>query len=213
MHWLLVSPPGLHITSADGSVRRRSWDYVARAVDLCSDLARDNFKQESVIVIGSPKQRSTRDGMPAEKGVDIFVEELTAIGPRAEAAGVTLLIEAIPSAETNVVTNLCEAVSAVERVGSSAVQTMFDVHNAADETLSHRELLRMYWANVRHIHVNEPDGQEPGRGRYDFDALLHTLDELAYKGWVSVEAFDFSRPADEIAGRAIGRLRSSVRAA
>jgi D-psicose/D-tagatose/L-ribulose 3-epimerase len=209
LHWLLVSPPGLHITASDRAIRRRSWDYVHRAIQLCSELAQSNHNKDAVIVMGSPKQRSTQDGTAAEEGVAIWAEELAAAAPHAQAGGVTLLVEAIPSAETNVVNTLAEAVALVREVNSSAVQTMFDVHNAADESMAHAELLRTYASYIRHVHVNEVDGQEPGRGSYDFEALLGVLDELKYSGWVSVEAFDFTRPPEEIAQRAINRLRLS----
>lgn len=209
LHWLLVSPPGLHITSGDRAVRRRSWDYVHRSIQLCSDLTRTNHNKQSVIVMGSPKQRSTRDGLSASEGTAIWAEELAAAAPQAQAGGVTLLVEAIPSAETNVVNTLAEAVTLVRKVNSPAVQTMFDVHNGADEIIAHAELLRVYASHIRHVHVNEMDGQEPGRGCYDFEALLRVLDELKYSGWVSVEAFDFSRPPEEIAQRAISRLKPS----
>ncbi|HZS53493.1 MAG TPA: TIM barrel protein, partial [Bryobacteraceae bacterium] len=64
-----------------------------------------------------------------------------------------------------------------------------------------------YAPYIRHVHVNELDGQEPGMGSYDFAPLLGTLSELHYSGWVSVEAFDFSRDPLEIAQRSISRLR------
>jgi sugar phosphate isomerase/epimerase len=208
LHWLLVSPPDLHITSQNPRVRRRSWDYVHRAIQLTADLALTNNDDRTVIVMGSPKQRSTRDGMTSQEGIAIWTEELSRAAPLAEASGVTLLIEPIPSAETNVVNTVAEAVAMVRNVGSPAVQTMFDVHNAADETIPHESLLRTYAPYIRHIHVNESDGQEPGRGTYDFDALLRVLEELQYSGWVSVEAFDFTRPPEEVALRAINRLKS-----
>jgi sugar phosphate isomerase/epimerase len=44
-------------------------------------------------------------------------------------------------------------------------------------------------------------------GSYDFGALLSVLAELHYLGWVSVEAFDFTRPPVEIARRAIECLK------
>ena len=43
------------------------------------------------------------------------------------------------------------------------------------------------------------DGREPGMGDYPFDTLLATLAELNYSGWVSVEAFDFSRDSYDVA--------------
>ncbi|MBV9082003.1 MAG: sugar phosphate isomerase/epimerase, partial [Acidobacteriaceae bacterium] len=165
---------------------------------------------DGVIVLGSPKQRSAVDGMTPRQAVDILTHQLAHAAAHAESRGVLLLIEALPLSQTNVVTCLTEAVAIVKQIGSPAVQTMFDVHNAVDETEPHAELTRRYFPYIRHVHVNELDGSEPGRGNYDFAPVLTTLAELGYSGWVSVEAFDFSRDSQEIAKRAIVRLHSSL---
>src|SRR5579884_3306535 len=36
LHWLLIRPAGLHMTTPDTSVRRRTWDYVHRLIELCA---------------------------------------------------------------------------------------------------------------------------------------------------------------------------------
>jgi sugar phosphate isomerase/epimerase len=210
LHWLLLSPRGLHVTSLDPAIRRRSWDYVARSIQLCADLAESNRKQGAVVVLGSPKQRSTAVGVSAATGLSILIDEFSALAPRAQQCGVTLLMEAIPAAETNLVNTLHEAALLVEQVNSPAVQTMFDVHNAADETEAHATLIARYLPLIRHVHVNEPDGKEPGMGGYDFASLLRALSQGGYTGWVSVEAFDFTRPGVDIARRSLQRLREAA---
>ena len=122
-----------------------------------------------------------------------------------------LLLEAVPAGQTNVVNTLCEAVNIVKQIGSPAVETMFDTHNAADEKEAHPELVRKYFPHIEHVHVNELDGREPGTGHYPFGALLATLAELDYSNWVSVEVFDFSRGRLEIAKRAIEHLKAALR--
>ena len=87
---------------------------------------------------------------------------------------------------------------------------MFDTHNAVDETVPHAELIRRYFEYIAHVHVNEMDGREPGTGNYDFGEILSTLWELNYKGWVSLEAFEFSRGADIIAGGALQHLKMEL---
>ena len=61
--------------------------------------------------------------------------------PHALARGVVILVEALSPAQTNVVTSLAEAVEIVERIGSPAVSTMFDTHNAIDEREPHAVLV------------------------------------------------------------------------
>jgi D-psicose/D-tagatose/L-ribulose 3-epimerase len=209
LHWLLVSPPGLHITTADEATRKNTWDYVHRAIDLCADLAGDEAEDKGVIVIGSPKQRSTNGLMAPRQAIDILTHELAHTAPHAESRGVKLLLEALSPADTDVVNCLADAVAIVRQIGSPAVESMFDVHNAIQEKGPHPDLVRRYAAHIAHVHVNELDGQEPGRGEYDFARLLETLSEWDYRGWISVEAFDFSRDPREIAARAITHLKAS----
>jgi sugar phosphate isomerase/epimerase len=211
LHWLLTSPAGLHATARDEAVRRRTWEYIGRLIDLCADLSGCRSERNGVMVFGSPKQRSTADGMSVKEAVDIFTHEIAHLAPHAECCGVTILVEALPSDQTDVINHLSEAVAIVRQICSPAVQTMFDTHNTADETEPHPELLKRYFSHIRHVHVNEMNGQEPGMGDYDFATLLKTLSELHYSGWISVEAFDFSRDPDEIAKRAIDHLKTAAR--
>jgi sugar phosphate isomerase/epimerase len=211
-HWLLTAPPGLHITARDKTVRERTWNYVDALIDLCGDLA-GSADRQPVVVFGSPKQRSSADGLSSKEAVEIFGHELAQAAPRAESRGVKLLVEALSASQTDVVNTLSEAVAIVKQIGSPAVETMFDTHNAVDEPDPHPELVRQYSAYIRHVHVNEMDGREPGMGDYDFAALLHALTEVNYSGWVSLEAFDFSRDPRQVAARAIDHLKACLPAA
>lgn len=210
LHWLLVAPAGLHITTPDLAVRRRSWEYVRHFIDLCADLAGSTNADNGVVVFGSPKQRSTMSGMTREAAMAVFEEELMRIAPHAEQHHVTLLVEALPRTQSDVVSSLSEAVAIIEWINSPAVQTMFDVHNAVDEKSTHTDLLRRYIQYIRHVHVNELDGREPGTGSYDFSRLLAELAALNYRRWVSLEVFDFDRDAREIASRALSNLQSAL---
>ena len=205
LHWLMVSPAGLHVTTTDAALRRRSWRHVAELIDLCADLGPDGL-----LVFGSPKQRNALEGVSPSDATAIFAEELSRLAPHAEQSGVKILIEALPRDQSNIVNTLEAAVRMVDRIGSPAIRTMFDTHNAADETAAHTELVKRYIAYIEHVHVNEMNGEECGRGDYDFKSLLKTLAELDYRGWVSLEVFDFSRTPEEIAGTAIRHLKKQA---
>ena len=214
-HWLLAAPEGLHATARDETLRKRTWNYVHELIDLCADLASPDSAtapppaHAPVMVFGSPKQRSTEAGMSPREAVDVLTHELAHAAPHAESRGVKILIEALSPEQTDVLTCLKDAVTIVKQIGSPAIGTMFDTHNAIAENEPHEALLRRYAPYIHHVHVNELDGREPGMGDYDFETLLATLRELNYSGWVSVEAFDFSRDANEIARRAIDALKGA----
>jgi sugar phosphate isomerase/epimerase len=206
-----MAPPGLHITSHDPAVRQRSWQYVTALIDLCADLSISGV--QPVVVFGSPKQRTSTPESNSREATKRLIAGMAEAAPHAESHGVTLLIEALSPTQTDVVTSLDEAVQIVKQISSPAVQTMFDVHNAVDELFPHSELIRRYAPYIRHVHVNEMDGREPGMGDYDFSTLLRTLDEINYSGWVSLEAFDFGRDAREVAARSINHLKAAQSAA
>ena len=209
LHWLLAAPAGLQVATNDGALRASSWNYVRQLIDLCADLATPGARWHPVVVFGSPKQRSSVAGSSPAEALQYFTDGLARVAPHAESRHVTLLIEALSPSQTDVITSLAEAVSIVRQIASPAVETMFDVHNAVAETEPHGTLLERYFQHIRHVHVNEMDGREPGMGDYDFLNLLRKLSEMNYAGWVSLEAFDFSRDPRDVAARAIETLKAA----
>ncbi len=205
LHWLLAAPQGLHVTTPDAAVRRRSWDFVRHLVDLCADLG-DN----GVMVFGSPKQRCVTGGITPSEATRNYVDGLASVAGHAGERGVTILIEALPSNQCDVILSLAEAVSLVNQIGSPAVRTMFDVHNAVDESEPHAVLVDRYFDSIRHVHVNEIDGRHPGQADYDFKPVLQALKNRRYQGWVSLEAFDFSFGGDRIANESLRYLEGVI---
>lgn len=204
LHWLMVGPAGLHLTTPDQAVRERSWQHLRALIDLCGDLG------GGVMVLGSPKQRSSTGGMGPAEATKHFRDGLAALAPYAEERGATLLIEALSPAQTDVVTTLNEAAALVDEIASPAVQTMFDTHNAVDETEPHEALVERWFAKIRHVHVNEMDGRHPGTGTYDFKPVFRTLERLGYAGWISLEAFDFSPGAERLAAESLRYLEADM---
>ncbi len=211
LHWLLVSPEGFHATTLNRTLRKKTWAFIRELIDLCADFNSGTQDRPAVMVLGSPKQRSAEGGASPTEAVQILTEELAGIAPHAARQNVKVLLEALAPDQTNVVNTIEEAVRVVEEVNNPAVQTMFDVHNAAEEAKPHVELIREFFPYIQHVHVNETDGREPGTGSYDFAAILSMLKELHYSGWVSLEVFDLSREGREVAGRALRYLKETSR--
>lgn len=202
LHWLLVTPKTVHVTTPDAELRTKSWEYVRNLVDLCADLG-----PSGVMVFGSPKQRSSCGGLTAVEAEKNFMDGLASIADHAEERGVSLLMEALPRSQSDVVTTLEAAAAVVKTIKHPAVRTMFDCHNAEDETEPHDVLIERYFDIIRHVHVNEMDGRHPGTGDYDFTRIFRALKRLEYKGWVSLEAFDFEIGGERIASETIEYLK------
>ena len=210
LHWLTVGPEGLHVTTPDAAVRARSWDYVRGLVELCADL-RPNGARGGVMVFGSPMQRRTTGGLTREAAEANYIDGVRSIVDELEAAGVTLCVEALPTDQCDVIVSLDRAAEIVDEIGSPMVQTMFDSHNAIEETEPHAVLVARHWPKIRHIHVNELDGSYPRpSGGYDFQPVLREAAQRGYQGWVSMEVFDFSPGAEKIVNESIAYLRDEI---
>jgi len=206
LHWILVSPMPIHVSTPDTGLRESSWQYVRNLVDLCADLA-GNGPDNGVMVFGSPKQRSSTGGLTAEEATRNFVAGLAGVAPHAAERGVTILMEALPRSQSDVVNTIAEAAAIVKEIGSPGLRTMFDCHNTEDETEPHDELIEKYYDLIRHVHVNEMDGRHPGTGDYDFVRIFRALERLNYHRWVSLEAFDFEIGGERIASETIEYLK------
>jgi sugar phosphate isomerase/epimerase len=205
LHWLMVSPKGLHVTTPDAALRQRSWQHIRGLIDLCADLG-----PGGVMVFGSPNQRATTGGLSPAEATRHYVDGLAGVAPQAEERGVTVLIEALPRAQCDVVLTLDEAAGLVREIASPAIRTMFDVHNAIDEADPHPALVERHFPLIRHVHVQELDGRHCGWGTYDFKPVLAMLRRLDYKGWVSLEAFDFTPGAEKLANESLRHLEAEI---
>jgi len=205
LHWLMVSPKGLHVTTPDAELRRRSWDHIRALIDLCADLG-----PHGVMVFGSPQQRSTTGGSTRQEATRRFIDGLAGVAPHAAARGVTVLVEALPANQSDIVQSLAEAAAIVREIASPGVATMFDVHNAIDETEPHEALIDRYFDLISHVHVNELDGRHCGTGAYDYRPMFDVLRRRGYSGWISLEAFDFTPGAEQLAVESLRCLEGAI---
>ncbi|MDZ7262581.1 MAG: sugar phosphate isomerase/epimerase, partial [candidate division KSB1 bacterium] len=94
LHWLLVGPPGLSISSPDPDVRKFTQSYLLDLIDLCADLGGDR------LVFGSPKQRVIAPEQSYEEVWEYARQIFQGILPRAADKGVTICLEPLSPLET-----------------------------------------------------------------------------------------------------------------
>ncbi len=202
LHWLLLAPKWLHVTTSDRQLREKSWAYFPKIIDFCADLG-----DKGVMIFGSPKQRASQGNSKAE-ATKLFRDGLASVAPHAGQRGVTILIEPLPSKDTDVVNTLAEAVRIVREIRHPAIQTMFDFHNTVDEREPLDKLVRQYFANIRHVHINEMDGRYPGTGKLNFSLVFQVLADLKYSHWISLEVFEWKEGPDVVARATMEYLRN-----
>lgn len=209
LHWLLVTPQGLSLNGQDSAARAATIEMMERLVDLCADLG------GSVLVHGSPTQRSIADGDDVVAGRRWAVEGWRAAARAAERAGVIYCIEPLSRAETNFINTIEEAVSVVDEVGSPALRAMIDTSAAGQAEVMSVAALIDHWlptGKIAHIQFNDTNRRAPGQGKDDFVAILAALKRQGYQGVAAVEPFIYQPDGPTTAARAIGYLRGLMEA-
>jgi sugar phosphate isomerase/epimerase len=204
LHWLLVSPAGLHLSADDGAVRRRTYEYLKQLARFCADLGGE------YLVLGSPKQRNLPPGADPAPFRARVAEGLRGVAETCGQCGVRLLLEPLNPAETNFLTTVEEALELVAKVGHPAVGYILDVKAMGGMPGGIEETIRRHGAEAGHFHANEPGGLAPGMGTLDWKPIVAALRHSGYQGWISVEPFQYEPDPDTVARKAIEVLRVAL---
>jgi len=203
LHWLLAPPPeGLHFTTPDAAVRKRTVGYLNQLIDFCGDLG------GHYMIFGSPKQRNT-EGISVGEAKKHFAEGLRAVADHAQTRDIRILIEPLGKRSTDVVNTLAEASQLAEQVNHPAIKIMFDFNNTGDETEDFDVLIKKHHRSIHHVHVQEQGGKHLGTGTAvnDYVKAFQTLKDLKYSEWVSLEVFDFTPGGKVIAQESMRVLK------
>ncbi|HJQ56918.1 MAG TPA: sugar phosphate isomerase/epimerase family protein [Vineibacter sp.] len=209
LHWLLVSPAGLSITTADRAAWDRTVDVLRRLIDICAEFG------GAYLVHGSPAQRRVGDQPDPAAAAARGEAAWTAIADDARKAGVVYCIEPLARPEADFVNTLAEATAIVQRIGHPALRTMVDTLAAGQmEPEPVADALRRWLPTgmVAHIQLNDRNRRGPGQGDDKFEPVLRALKDGGYAGWVAMEPFDYHPDGPTCAARSIGYVQGILEA-
>ena len=209
LHWLLVKPAGLSISTKDDAVRQKTVDVMLALIDTCAELG------GKYLVHGSPQQRRVEAGETRAAAMERAHASFAAVAERAEKAGVVYCIEALAAESTPLINTLDEANAMVQRIGSPAVRTMLDCSAAGRMEKEPLGALVERWVPkgvIAHVQVNDRNRRGPGQGEQRFAPLFSALLRHGYAGDIAVEPFDYVPDGPGAAARAIGYLRGILEA-
>jgi D-psicose/D-tagatose/L-ribulose 3-epimerase len=209
LHWLLLKPAGLSISTKDDAVRKKTIDVMLALVDQCAELG------GRYLVHGSPHQRRVDPGDPRAAAMARAKESFAAVAERAEKAGVVYCIEPLSIEQTPLINTLAEAAQMVEEINCSSIRTMLDCSSAGRMEKEPLAALIERWLPqglIAHVQLNDRNRRGPGQGEQRFAPLFAALKRHRYAGDVAVEPFDYVPDGPGAAARAIGYVRGIIEA-
>jgi sugar phosphate isomerase/epimerase len=152
-----------------------------------SALRRAGMVNIPYIVFGSGKARNVPEGFDREEAVAQFISFCKQVAPLAQKYKVTVVIEPLNRAETNLVNSLEEGARIVEAVDHPNLQLLCDIYHMMREDEPASEIVK-YGKYIRHCHIAEREERtSPGTKGDDFRSYFRALKEIGYKGCVSIE--------------------------
>ncbi len=202
LHWLLAKPEGLYINHPDEIIRIKTQEYIEALIHFCADLG------GRILVHGSPHQRTVQEGWDFQASWSFAKETFKVCLKTAQKRDVLYCIEPLAHINTNFINTVAEGIRLVREIRHPHFRMVFDARSASaqEKSVSEALLRALESGYLRHIHVNDANGRGPGFGETPFAAILKSLIKHSYKGYISVEVFDFGPNPETVASRSIGYL-------
>lgn len=195
-------PPDLKIVGPTVD-RDKLMAYVKRALDRVAGLG------VKTVVFGSGGARKVPDGFPRQEAWQQLVDFGRRAAHEAGQRGITLAVEPLRSAETNIINTADEGWRLVKDVHHPRFQLMVDFYHLASEQEDPAIIVRAGRA-IRHFHIANPTGRvyPMDAAEADYAAFFAAVRRIRYRGGISVEG-----KTDDLAvdgPRAIGFLRAAA---
>ncbi len=155
-------------------------------------------KLDAGIVIGWVKGKIPAGGN-RKRYMDMLAQNLKKLAFYGAVRNVPLCIEVINHYETNIFTTAEETMSFLEEYGIDNCYAHLDTYHMMLEEVDPAAAVRRCKGRLGYVHFADSTRQYPGTGKLEFDGVLRALDEIDYKGILSIECLPI--PDGETAAR------------
>jgi len=214
-----VKDTGLEIAAiASGAV------YMVDKLTLLSDSAEASARAEKrlteliefaaqvgapLVTIGGFRGRMSWAGGPDSRAR--LIEQLGAACGEAAANGVRLVIEPLNRYESDIINNTDEALTLLDEVDSAHLGLLLDTYHVNIEEPSVTACFGdgIDAGKLWHVHLGDSNRLPPGQGHLDFAAIVTTLRDAGYQGYLSAELLPKPDP-DSAAAATIRHMRTLI---
>ena len=183
---------GLTLLHADPAQAARAADRLRQLIDFAAAVG------APLVTIGSFRGRLASVGTG---GRDRIIALLQEGADYAAGQNVRLAVEPLNRYEADIVLNAGEGLALVNEAGHPALGLLLDTFHVNIEEVSWTEPFRRLMAAGRlwHIHLGDNNRLPPGQGLIDFPAIVATLRQIGYNGYLSAELL--ARPDPDTAAQ------------
>lgn len=201
IHWVLISPKGLHINHPDPEIRWKTRKYLHELIDFCGDLG------GKVIVFGSPKSRNVLEPFTYQKAWDLAKETFIDCCPHGAERDVTICIEPLSRHMTDFINLPEDGAKLVDEINHPNFKMILDTYAMSCNKVDMGKDIEKFGKYIAHFHINDDNESWPGSGGIDYKPVAKALKKINYDGYVSVEVFKFDPDPKTIAQESMKNLK------
>lgn len=172
---------GLSLCDAHAEKRAAAREFIRGIIDAGAEFG-------APAIIGSMQGRWS-DDVPREEALKLLTESLEILGEHASSCGTVLIYEPLNRYETNLCTTMKQGAELLDSLSTGAVRLLADLFHMNIEERSIAAGLRDAGRHLGHVHFVDSNRQAAGFGHMNYAPIAAALQELAYDGYASAEAF------------------------
>jgi len=183
---------GLTLLNADPQVAQEARLRLNELIDLAAELG------APFVTIGSFRGKLAWVGEGAREKL---IETLRAAAAYAQTRSIRIALEALNRYEGDIVNNHSEGLAFLDEVDHPAVGLLLDTYHVNIEETSWTTPFErtMQAGKLFHVHLGDNNRLPPGRGLIDFPAIIKTLRQVGYTGYLTAELL--AKPDPDTAAR------------
>ena len=197
---LAAGEDGLTFADPDPSVRQLALRRITEHIALAAEVG-------SAVTVGLMWGRVGRDPVQRTERLAAALDCMRRCCRAAAEAEVTILFEPLNRYESDYPNTLAEAADVITMTNGSNVRLLADTFHMNIEDADMCASLRAASHLLGHVHLSDSNRQAPGKGHSDMNGIVHTLDDLDYRGWIAFEVLPLPSP-EQSAGDAIAAVKA-----
>jgi D-psicose/D-tagatose/L-ribulose 3-epimerase len=159
------------------------YNYLIKALDRAQALGGE------VVVLGSGEPRKYPDDFSYDEAFEQLVTLLKRAGMLAAERDLTIVIEPLRKAETNIINTASEGLKLAKAVNHPNVRLLVDFYHMACENEGPEIIVAAGTEYIKHLHIANPEGRIwPGSpDEANYAGFFSCLNEINYNGGISIE--------------------------
>ena len=173
------------LASSDDNVRTHAVDYAKECIAFASELGVGTFE-----ICAAPGVNTyPTSKVPVKTLRENFSKSVIELCEFADGRNVEIIAEPINRFEGHpgFLNSLTHTVELVKSLNIKGLGVLGDLFHMNIEDIDNCEAFRAAGKLLKHVHLADHNRQVPGTGRNDFHAILRTLAEIHFEGYLSLD--------------------------